>query len=422
VTTWPQLGSDVQLGAAIVAAAVRRLGLGQKLSSGRTRIDLERGLDELAEPEPVGELVCEPEAIAPMPVPAATAMLSVLECAQRAPSGGNAQPWSLRVDESEVRIELARTRSSALDIGYRGSAVAIGAALHNARAAAAAHGILGGHELIESDTTALTAVLRLGDGNDPLLARDYPAALARETNRRLGTGAPIAGNVLAGLAAAAGAEGAMIRSVTDRADLALAAELLGESDRIRYLTSRLHQEMFAELRWPGDDPRTGIDVCSMELAADEHAKLAIGRRADVMDRLREWSGGAALGEHTGDRVLSSSAVIAVTFDNKKGTSGPGLTDYTRAGAALQRVWLEAQRRGLAVQPVSPVFLYARHNDELVAISPDFADTLASLQGRFLDLLGVPGHEIMALVLRLSYAAPASVRSRRLPVSGAGNRS
>ncbi|MEV6429209.1 Rv1355c family protein [Nocardia sp. NPDC051463] len=422
VTTWPQLGSDVQLGAAIVAAAVRRLGLGQKLSSGRTRIDLERGLDELAEPEPVGELVCEPEAVAGTPAPAGTALLSVLECAQRAPSGGNTQPWSLRIDGPDLRIDLARTRSSALDIGYRGSAVAIGAALHNARAAAAVYGMLGEHELLESETTALTAVLRLGTDTDPLLARDYQAALARETNRRLGTGAPLTDGVLSGLATAAATEGATLHSITDRGDLATAAELLGESDRIRYLTPRLHQEMFAELRWPGDDSRTGIDVCGMELAADEYAKLEIGRRADVMDRLREWSGGTALGEHTADRVLSSSAVVAVTFTPQKEASGPGLTDYARAGAGMQRVWLEAQRRGLAVQPVSPVFLYARHPDELIAISTDFADTLASLQGRFLDLLGVPGHEIMALVLRLSYAAPASVRSRRLPVPGAGNRS
>lgn len=33
---------------------------------------------------------------------------------------------------------------------------------------------------------------------------------------------------------------------------------------------------------------------------------------------------------------------------------------------------------------------------LAAISPEFADTLASLRGRFLDLLEVPAHETMAL--------------------------
>ncbi|MFI7667977.1 Rv1355c family protein [Nocardia sp. NPDC049526] len=422
VTTWPQLGGDVQLGAAIVAAAVRRVGLGQKLSSGRTRFDLERGLDELAEPEPVCEKVSDEFPVPEVggPDPDGSAVEKVLESAQRAPSGGNTQPWYLRVDGDELRIDLVRTRSSALDIGYRASAVSIGAALYNARAAAAAHGLLGAHEFIENNSTPFSAVLHLGNGTDPALAADYPATLTRETNRHLGAGAPLADHVLPALDAAA--TDAVVHAITAPDELAAAAALVGESDRIRYLTPRLHQEMFGELRWPGEDPRTGIDIRSMELAADEQAKIRIGERSDVMDRLREWSGGTALGEYSRDRVLSSSAVLAITFPRRSGAESVSLADYARGGAAVQRVWIAAQRLGLAVQPVSPLFLYARHPDELKGISPDFADTLTTLQGRFLDLLGVPEHEIMALVLRLSYAAAATVRSRRLPVPGAGNRS
>lgn len=422
VTTWPQLGGDVQLGAAIVAAAVRRIGLGQKLSSGRTRFDLERGLDELAEPEPGYEKVSDefpvPESGAPDP--AGSVLEKVLEAAQRAPSGGNTQPWYLRVDGDELRIDLVRTRSSAMDIGYRASAVAIGAALYNGRAAAAAHGILGAHEFIEDNSTPFAAVLHLGNRSDAALADDYPDTLTRETNRHLGAGTALADHVLPALDAAA--TDAVVHAVTGSDELRAAAALVGESDRIRYLTPRLHQEMFGELRWPGEDLRTGIDIRSMELAADEQAKIRIGERSDVMDRLREWSGGTALGEYSRDRVLSSSALVAITFPRRSGAESVSLADYARGGAAVQRVWIAAQRLGLAVQPVSPVFLYARHPDELKGISPDFADTLASLQGRFLDLLGVPEHEIMALVLRLSYAAAATVRSRRLPVPGAGNRS
>ncbi|MFI6775313.1 Rv1355c family protein [Nocardia sp. NPDC050412] len=422
VTTWPQLGGDVQLGAAIVAAAVRRIGLGQKLSSGRTRFDLERGLDELAEPEPGCEKVSDefPVAEGSVPDPDGSAVEKMLESARRAPSGGNTQPWYLRVDGDELRIDLVRTRSSALDIGYRASAVSIGAALYNARTAAAAHGLLGAHEFIENNSTPFSAVLHLGDGTDSALAADYPYTLTRETNRHLGAGAPLADHVLPDLAAAA--IDASVHAITEPDELAAAAALLGESDRIRYLTPRLHQEMFGELRWPGEDSRTGIDIRSMELAPDEQAKIRIGERSDVMDRLREWSGGAALGEYTRDRVLSSSAVLAITFPRRSGAESVSLADYARGGAAVQRVWIAAQRLGLAVQPVSPLFLYARHPDELKGISPDFADTLTSLQGRFLDLLGVPKHEIMALVLRLSFATAATVRSRRLPVPGAGNRS
>ena len=44
VTTWPQLAGDVTLGAATVAAAVRRIGRGESLPSGRLRIDMQQPL------------------------------------------------------------------------------------------------------------------------------------------------------------------------------------------------------------------------------------------------------------------------------------------------------------------------------------------------------------------------------------------
>ncbi|MEU4711975.1 Rv1355c family protein [Nocardia salmonicida] len=415
ITTWPQLGSDVQLGAAIVTAAVRRIGLGAKLSSGRTRVDLEATLDSLAEPgyldDGVGAVVDEP-----VEPPPADPVEAILACAQRAPSGGNVQPWRLRGDTSTIELVLDPAATTAMDVRLRGSAVAVGAALHNARAAAAAHGLLADQELIVDDPAApLIARLRLRAGTDPDLAADYPLALARHTNRRLGVTTPLPGSVLPALTVAAAAERASVRAITDTDALAEAALLLGASDRVRYLTPQLHEELYAELRWPGEDSTTGIDVRTLDPAPDELAKMQVGRRTDVMDRLREWSAGSALGEFTVDRVRASSALVAITF--AVGDGGPDLADYARAGAAVERVWLRAHLLGLAVQPVSPVFLYADRRDDLRSVSPEFTDTLASIQRRFLDLLGIPEDENVALVLRLSYAAAASVRSRRLPVPG-----
>ena len=46
-----------------------------------------------------------------------------------------------------------------------------------------------------------------------------------------------------------------------RHDIDRAAAILAESDRIRYLTPRLHSEMIAEVRFPGDQSQdSGIDV------------------------------------------------------------------------------------------------------------------------------------------------------------------
>lgn len=421
LNSWPQLGGDVVLGAASVATAIRRIGLGRPLRSGRTRIDVEQALDALAEPD----IESESYAASPGPdEPGENTLGRILVCAQRAPSGGNIQPWTLHPMPGEVRIALDPKHTTTMDIGYRGSAVAVGAALYNARVAAAAHDVLGPHELLEyaEPGVPLTAVLRTGSGTDPALAADYPYALVRETNRRLGYGGEIPAGVLAGLSAAAAAEGAHMRAVTTAPGLRALAAVLAESDRIRYLTPRLHQEMFAEMRRPGDTPVDGIDIRSLELAPDEHAALRIGRRADVMTQLHNWSAGSALGDYARDRVRSGSAIVALTFTGEPGAEPGILTGYARAGAAVQRLWLQAQRSGLAVHPMSPVFLFSRSRTELDALSPTYADRLATLQGRFLELLEVPEQDSVALVLRLSYAAAASVRSRRRPVPGADIRS
>ncbi|WP_280401687.1 Rv1355c family protein [Nocardia carnea] len=417
LNSWPQLGGDVMLGAAGVATAVRRIGLGRPLRSGRTRLDIEYALDTLTDPDL--DLVDDPPETDTEPGrPAATPVGRILACAQRAPSGGNIQPWSLHTAPGEIRIALETRYTTAMDIGYRGSAVAVGAALYNARVAAAANELLGPHEFVEAPGTPLAAVLHIGTGTDAALAADYPYALDRETNRRLGYGGRIPESVLADLAAAAAAEGARMRAVTEPPGLRTAAALLAEADRVRYLTPQLHREMFAEMRRPTDDLSDGIDIRSLELAPDERAALEIGRRADVMAQLHNWSAGAALGDYARDRVRSSSAVVAVTFRRESGTEGGGLTGYARAGAAVQRLWIQAQRVGLAVQPMSPVFLFSQTRTELDALSPAYASRLCTLQGRFLELLEVPEQESVALVLRLSYAAAASVRSRRRPVSGA----
>ena len=62
-------------------------------------------------------------------------------------------------------------------------------------------------------------------------------------------------------------------------------------------------------------------------------------------------------------------------------TGRALTDYARAGSAVEAVWVTAQQRGLAVQPISPVFLYAHDHEDLEKLSPAHAQALQRLQDR-----------------------------------------
>jgi molybdopterin/thiamine biosynthesis adenylyltransferase len=406
LATWPQLVAEVTASAALVAEAVRRIGLGEELASGRVRIDIARHMDTIEEPAAAER----PEATAgPHDDLTGTGPVArAVAAAVRAPSGGNAQPWHISADDKAITIALAPEYTSTMDVEHRASAVAVGAAAFNARVSAAADEVLGPVSFEAGDASCpLRAVLHLAAGFDTNLAALYDAMLARETNRHYGKQVSLPDDIAESLCAAAQREGARLHLLTTADEVAAAADILAESDRIRYLTPRLHAEMISEVRFPGDEHQdSGIDVASLELAPADLVKLDVLKRSDVMARLQEWGLGAALGTDTRDRILATSCLAVVSMD------GTALTDYARAGSAVEAVWVNAQKHGLAVQPVSPVFLYAHNDGDLDGLSSTHAADLARLRNDFRALSAIEPDESMALVLRFSDAPTTSVRSQR----------
>jgi molybdopterin/thiamine biosynthesis adenylyltransferase len=406
VSTWPQLAGDVTLGGASVAATLRRLVLGD-LNSGRVRIDLDAQLDDLRAPEPVElvRAVRSPTRAAP-----GDDVEAIVQAANLAPSGGNTQPWRFVADHSKLEIHLAPERTSTMDMAFRGSYVAIGAALFNARVAAAAHAKLGSFEVFPTAGTDHVATLHFDDHIDLTLAELYPLVEQRTANRLPGTGEPIAPATFSKLRHAVESHGASLHCVSDAGTIAECVELFAESDRVRFLTPHLHSEMMSELRWPGYDPlETGIDVRTLELDRSDLAKLAVARRADIMAALARWDGGAALGDVMRERLGSSSAVVVITVPSTEPSA------FVAGGQAVEQCWLEAQREGLAVQPVSPVFIYAHTDQEFAELVPDRAAHVQRLAHRLREIIEYPNGHAIALVLRLSYAPQPTFRSARLPV-------
>jgi hypothetical protein len=332
----------------------------------------------------------------------------VAAAAARAPSGGNAQPWHIEARDGSVGIRLAPEHTTTMDVQYRASAVALGAATFNARVAAAAHGLVGDVDFQpEDEASPLSAIVQLAAGDAPELTAMYDAMLRRETNRRRGDRVSVPAHTLELLGAAALSEGARLQILSEPAELDRAATTLAAADRIRYLTPRLHAEMFAELRLPGDPaPDSGIDVRSLELDPADVVMLDILRRSEVMANLAAWDAGTALGDDTYGRVTASAAVGVISV------SGHSLTDYARGGSAAESVWITAQQHGLAVQPVSPPFLYAHGDEDLRELSPAFAGDLGDLQYNFRKLANTGASESQVLVLRFSRAPRPSVGSRR----------
>ena len=415
VTGWPQLGSEVTLGAATVATAVRRIGMAGELPSGRVRFDLEDGISEIAtvkldvdaEDDAVLERPDEPLREGDDPVNI------IVDAARWAPSGGNIQPWRFEADREEIRIYLVPDRTTTMDVRHRGAYVSIGAALFNARVAAASLKKLGPVRLFpEGAPSHLVATIQIGDATDHEIKPLQAHIRTRAANRQIGDPSPIDDEVVQQLARGVEREGAHLRILTARDRLGRCAEILAESDRLRFLIPRLHREMFAEMRWPGKDSlEEGIDVRTLELSAPEVAAIEVMRRPDVMAHLADWRAGQALGGRALATVGSSSALAVITVPR---------TDpvwYVRGGAAAERFWLSAELHGLAVQPVSPVFLYASGEKDFASLGGErHLDAFFNLARNFSELWDLDDAEHVALLFRITHAPPPMVHSARLPLA------
>jgi nitroreductase len=415
VTGWPQLGSEVTLGAATAAAAVRRIGLAGELPSGRVRFDVEEVLAGISPVEVdtdagIDAAVAGPDRSIPED---ADPIDLIVDAARWAPSGGNIQPWRFEADENEVRMYLVPERTTTMDVEHRGSFVGIGAALFNARVAAAALKGLGSIRLFPEGTPSHhVATLQVGTSTDYEIVSLEPHLRTRVANRQIGEPSPIDDETVQLLARGVEREGARLRILTARDRMGGCAEVLAESDRLRFLIPTLHREMVGELRWPGRDSlEEGLDVRTLELSPPEMAALEVMRRSDVMEHLADWRAGQALGGRTFATVGSSSALAVITVPRADAVW------YVRGGAAVERFWLTAELHGLAVQPVSPVFLYAVDEKDYLELGGErHVDALFGLSRRFNALWDLNDGERVALLFRITHAAAPAVRSGRLPLT------
>lgn len=445
VLTWPQLASEVVLGGATVATAVRQLGLGRPLASGRVHIDAESlviGERAHEHARPTAATAEERDGTAAVPPrPAGSSGPArngtdrdgghphelarfLVEQAILAPSGGNAQRWRFESVDSALRIRRDdRKPPKRFERSGHADLVALGAAIENLRVAAAHRGFRADVvRLPDPADPANAAEISLVPANaDPAgeaelraLARRSDQIAVRSTNRHPGTRGPVDPTLLREMGDAAQARGAHVQLVTDGAALADVGELVGEADRIRLVNPELHRDAIAEMRFSEAEAhrtRDGIDLRSLELAPHERVVADVTARADVVAVLRDVGGGAAL-RRTATRAFagaSGAGLIRVT--------DPGPVGWLRAGEALEALWLAATEHGLGLQPWTSLvyMLDMLDTGSGDAFSSEESRGLLRLRERLDDTFGDAVGSPPALLFRFVHAPPPSCRSLRLAV-------
>lgn len=408
---WPQLGSDVALGAAVVAHVARRIALGELQSSGRRFVDLEQLIaDDSRRDAP--EAPAETPIAVPGPSDRSRASAQptdqdalilppgvveeLVAAAVLAPSGGNQQPWRFEHRPGALRLQLDRRRTGGL-LDYRDTAslLALGAAAENLTLEAQRRNIgIALSEFPSPHEPDVVAEFRFfaPDAKRSLESRAF-VGLARQissrhTNRRLCAPEPLSSEALHELEAVVRAScSGHLTLLTERAEMSKLGEIAARAERLRMLHERGHRDFLHELKLTPEHARRdrdGIDPATLELTAGERAGLVLLRNPAVAAHLRAWNGGRALERLTRKSFAGASAVGVLSLPHLDRRSCFG------AGRVVERLWLTAESRGLALQPhTAVVFLFLR----LLEGDPGAFDAragaeLRDLHGEFRRLTGI----------------------------------
>jgi nitroreductase len=272
------------------------------------------------------------------PAPPSRLLRELLEAAVAAPSMHNTQPWRFRIWEPghviELRIDPARMLPVA-DPQGRAAYIACGAALLNLRIAAAAAGWRPRVTLLQDVGQPLTlADVRLIPGSEPTSWEiELRAAIgARRTNREPFSGRAVPPGIRADLAEAAGQEGAILH-FPGRDEAARLLHLAADAERAQLADPAYRTEL---LRWAGGyRDREGVPDRALGPASPEGN-----------EPVREFAPGRLPGLHryAWFEEHPQLAVLSVR------TAGP--PGWLTAGQALERAWLTATSRGIAVCPLT----------------------------------------------------------------------
>jgi hypothetical protein len=428
IETWPQLGSAVTLGGAVITDTARRILLGHLQGSGRFYIDLETLVQHpcaVTLSGPVAKTVTAAEShypVSPYPRPAcgnanrvsADEIRFVVFYGSLAPSGGNVQPWRFEWRKEQLdAIHLPGRSRTLLDFNNCASYVAFGAVAENIDLAARELGLRANIEAFPN-TTLTDVIFRARFHRDAAIATNTPLfeqIRLRVTNRKLGQRQPLTQAEETALQGVARCSGAELSFLTESSALEQVGEMIARCDRFIFLNQQTHREMIGEIRWNPEQvlsTRDGIDIASLHLSAADAAVMQLLTDWAPLSYLRQIKCGQGLERNSRKMIAAASSVGLLSF---RGTDS---LSYFNGGRAIQRVWLTATKLGLAFHPMTalPYLLARLTRGDGGGLTAENQQQLTELGKIFRRLLPMPEDHAEIMLFRLAKAEPPTVRSLR----------
>ena len=287
----------------------------------------------------------------------------VLDKARWAPSGDNTQPWRFQiVSPTEAVIHTFDTRRHCVyDLNGAPSQIGVGALLETARIAATGLRMRAQIERLPTPTEEkLQFSLKLVQDESVEPSALIPFIECRCTNRRPYSRQPLTEGQKSALEASVGAPYSIIW--LEGARRWEMAKLMFRSARIRLNIKEAYDVHASVIEWHAQTSQTKIPDQAVGL---DPVGLALMRWA-----MKSWPRTHILSTYFGGTLLprlqlellpALGCAAHVLICAK--ASATGADDYVRAGAAVQRFWLTAERLGLMHQPEMTPLIFAGYHRE-----------------------------------------------------------
>ena len=197
-------------------------------------------------------------------------------------------------------------------------------------------------------------------------------------------------------------------------DIKKLAKVIMINDRLVFERQDIHRFLFDKVRWSKnqiESTKDGMPVDTLGLNPLEKLFFPLMRFW--------WFVNAA-------NYLGLSRVIGLKcWNNCRNVSLLGLItvkkadkySFVQAGRAMQRVWLEATRQGLAFQPIIglPLLIYRLKQNALQAFPGKHRQLIEQAERSLIELFDIDNSETMIVGFRMGRGRPVLTKTQRKPV-------
>jgi hypothetical protein len=189
----------------------------------------------------------------------------------------------------------------------------------------------------------------------------------------------------------------------------------GKVDRMRIMHKGGHDDFHGEVRWNEQEVnmlKNGVDLLgTVDLTPTELAGWTVAKNWNVINHLNEWKLGSGLEKIQRKNVASASALGLLTMPEFSNNA------FFEAGRALERIWLAANKDGIAVHTCSLstlIFNTLKYADN-TGFSEYMEKEAWELRKDFEKLFALSNSKVDVLLIRFFIAPPPKRRSVRYPL-------